>query len=154
MKLFMHGKQQGAFLHSECHFTQAFCSSFVVIVNIVHFSPLLARLLSFCACLIVLFCLLQVLPFSIKHAMAHKYYARAAKFLLKQTEEKSSKAADTQLVEVMRMMYNVCIAFNAFASFQYTGPVVWNSLPPSLRHSSSISSLKSKLKTRLFSSAY
>ena len=131
-----------------------FALSSVLIVNIVHFSPLLARLLSFRACLIVLFCLLQVLPFSIKHAMAHKYYARAAKFLLKQTEEKSSKAADTQLVEVMRTMYHVCIAFSAFASFQYTGPVVWNSLPPSVRHLSSVSSLESELKTHLFSSAY
>ena len=36
-------------------------------------------------------------------------------------------------------------------SFQYIGPVIWNSLPCSFRHSSS---LKSKLKTHLFSSAY
>ena len=39
-------------------------------------------------------------------------------------------------------------------SFQYIGPVSWNSLPPSIRHSSSLSSFKPKLKTRLFSSAY
>ena len=38
-------------------------------------------------------------------------------------------------------------------SFQYIGPVLWNSLPISLRHSSSLSSFKSKLKTHLFSSA-
>ena len=37
--------------------------------------------------------------------------------------------------------------------FQYIGPVLWNSLPLSVRHSSSLS-LKSKLKTHLFSSAY
>ena len=39
-------------------------------------------------------------------------------------------------------------------SFQYIGPVIWNSLPVSSRHSSSLSSFKSKLKTHLFSSAY
>ena len=39
-------------------------------------------------------------------------------------------------------------------SFQYIGLMLWNSLPLSIRHSSSLSSLKSKLKTRLLSSAY
>ena len=39
-------------------------------------------------------------------------------------------------------------------SFQYTGPVIWNSLPLSVRHSSSLSSFKQKLKTHLCSSAY
>ena len=38
-------------------------------------------------------------------------------------------------------------------SFQYIRTVIWNSLPLSVRHSSSFSSFKSKLKTRLFSSA-
>ena len=39
-------------------------------------------------------------------------------------------------------------------SFQYIRTVIWNSLPVSVRHSSSFSPFKSKLKTRLFSSAY
>ena len=39
-------------------------------------------------------------------------------------------------------------------SFQYIGPVIWNSLPLSVRHSSSLSSFKQKLKTHLCSSAY
>ena len=39
-------------------------------------------------------------------------------------------------------------------SFQYTGPVIWNSVPLSARHSSSLSSFKSKLKPTSFSSAY
>ena len=51
----------------------------------------------------------QVLPFSIKHALARKHYARAAKFLLKQSEEKSNKAADTQLVEVC-VLFSVILA--------------------------------------------
>ena len=38
-------------------------------------------------------------------------------------------------------------------SFQYIGPVLWNSLPLSVRHSSSLTSFKSKLKTHIFSSA-
>ena len=37
--------------------------------------------------------------------------------------------------------------------FQYTGPVIWNSLPLSVSHSSLFSSFKSKLETHLFSSA-
>ena len=39
-------------------------------------------------------------------------------------------------------------------SFQYIGLVIWNSLPFSVRHSSSLSSFKSKLETDLFSSVY
>ena len=39
-------------------------------------------------------------------------------------------------------------------SFQYIGPVIWNSLPFSVRHATSLSSFKSKRKTHLFSSAH
>ena len=39
-------------------------------------------------------------------------------------------------------------------SFQYIGPVMWNSLSFSVRHATTLSSFKSKLKTHLFSSAY
>ena len=39
-------------------------------------------------------------------------------------------------------------------SFQYIGPVIWSCLPFSVRHATSLSSLKPKLKTHLFSSAY
>ena len=39
-------------------------------------------------------------------------------------------------------------------SFQYIGPVIWNSLPPSVMHSFAFSSFKSKLKTHVFSSVY
>jgi hypothetical protein len=42
------------------------------------------------------------MPFSIKHALARKHYARAAKLLLKQTEDKNAKASDQQLVEVRK----------------------------------------------------
>ena len=35
-------------------------------------------------------------------------------------------------------------------SFQYIGPVIWNSLSFSVRHATSLSSFKSKLKTHLF----
>ena len=36
-------------------------------------------------------------------------------------------------------------------AFQYVGPVFWNSLPISVKHSSSLSSFQIKLKTHLFS---
>ena len=59
-------------------------------------------------------------------------------------------AADTRIVRVPRMGRRTLEQ----RSFQYIGPVLWNSLPLSVRHSSSFSSFKSKLKTHLFSSAY
>ena len=43
---------------------------------------------------------------------------------------------------------------NGERSFQYIGPVIWHSLSFSVRHATSLSSFKSKLKTHLFSSAY
>ena len=41
-----------------------------------------------------------------------------------------------------------------YRSFSYQGPVVWNSLPTDLKLSSSLSSLKSRLKTHLFKKSY
>ena len=41
-----------------------------------------------------------------------------------------------------------------YKSFNYQGPVVWNSLPTDLKLSSSLSSFKSRLKTHLFKKSY
>ena len=59
-------------------------------------------------------------------------------------------AADTRIFRVPRMGRRTL----GERSFQCNGPVIWNSLPLYVRHSSSLSSFKSKLKTHLFSSAY
>ena len=59
-------------------------------------------------------------------------------------------ASDTRIFRVPRMGRRTL----GDRSLQYKGPVFWNSLPLSVRHSSSLSSFKSKLKTHLFSSAY
>ena len=59
-------------------------------------------------------------------------------------------ASDTRIFRVPR----VCRRTLGERSFQYIGPVIWNSLPFSVRHATSLSSFKSKLKTHLFSSAY
>ena len=59
-------------------------------------------------------------------------------------------AADTRMFRVPRVGRRTL----GERSFQYIGPVIWNSLPLSVRHSSSLSSFKSKLKTHHFSSAY
>ena len=59
-------------------------------------------------------------------------------------------ASDTQIFRVPR----VCRRTLGERSFQYIGPVNWNSLSFSVRHATSLSSFKSKLKTHLFSSAY
>ena len=59
-------------------------------------------------------------------------------------------ASDTRISCVPR----VCRRTLGERSFQYIGPVIWNSLSFSVRHATSLSSFKSKLKTYLFSSAY
>ena len=59
-------------------------------------------------------------------------------------------ASDTRIYRVPRMGRRTLVE----RSFQYIGRVSWNSLPLSVRHSSSLSSFKPKLKTRLFSSEY
>ena len=59
-------------------------------------------------------------------------------------------ASDIRILCVPR----VCRRTLAERSFQYIGPVIWNSLPFSIRHATSLSSFKPKLKTHLFSSAY
>ena len=58
-------------------------------------------------------------------------------------------ASDTRIFRVPR----VCRRTLGQRSFQYIGPVIWNSLSFSVRHATSLSSFKSKLKTNLFSSA-
>ena len=58
--------------------------------------------------------------------------------------------SDAQIFRVPR----VCRRTLGERSFQYIGPVIRNSLSFSVRHAMSLSSLKSKLKTHLFSSAY
>ena len=59
-------------------------------------------------------------------------------------------ASDTRIFRVPR----VCTRTLGERSFQYIGPVIWNSLSFSVRHATALSSFKSKLKTHLFSSAY
>ena len=59
-------------------------------------------------------------------------------------------SSDTRIFCVLRMGRKAM----GERSFQCIGPVIWNSLPLSFRHSSSLSSFKSKLKTHLLSSTY
>ena len=51
-------------------------------------------------------------------------------------------ASDTRIFHVPR----VCRRTHGERSFQYIGPVIWNSLSFSVRHATSLSSFKSKLK--------
>ena len=62
----------------------------------------------------------------------------------------SFKYSDTRIFRVPR----VCRRTLGERSFQYIGPVIWNTLSVSVRHATTLSSFKSKLKTHLFSSAY
>ena len=55
-------------------------------------------------------------------------------------------ASDTRIFRVPRVWSGTV----GERSFQCIGPVIWNSLPFSVRHATSLSSFKSKLKTHLF----
>ena len=59
-------------------------------------------------------------------------------------------ASDTRIFRVPR----VCGRTLGERYFQYMEPVIWNSLPFFVRHATSLSSFKSKLKTYRYSSAY
>ena len=59
-------------------------------------------------------------------------------------------ASDTRIFLVPRVWMRTL----GERSFQCIGPVIWNSLLFSVRHATSLSSFKPKLKTNLFSSAY
>ena len=58
-------------------------------------------------------------------------------------------ASDTRIFHVPRMGRRTLGEW----CFQYIGTLIWNSLPVSVRHLSSLCSFKSKLKAHLFSSA-
>ena len=59
-------------------------------------------------------------------------------------------ASDTRIFRVPR----VCSRSLGKRSFQYIGPVIWNSFSFSVRHATPLSSFKSKLKTHLFLPVY
>ena len=44
--------------------------------------------------------------------------------------------------------------YSGQGSFSYQGPVTWNNLPFSIRHTQTYSSIKSQLKTHLFSQTF
>ena len=46
------------------------------------------------------FCCVKALTFGRKHALTHKHYGRALKFLYKQQDEKNSRDLDDRLLEV------------------------------------------------------
>ena len=54
----------------------------------------------------------------------------------------------------VKWVHYICSWLTFNRAFQYVGPVIWNSLPLPVRPVSSFSSLKSELKTYLFSSTY
>ena len=56
-------------------------------------------------------------------------------------------SSDTRMLEIQQYKRET----RGFCTFSCFGPHIWNSLPQDLRHCSTLSSLKSKLKTFLFS---
>ena len=55
--------------------------------------------------------------------------------------------SDTRMLEIQQYKRKI----HGFHTFSYFGPHIWNSLPQDLRHCSTLSSFKAKLKTFLFS---
>ena len=56
-------------------------------------------------------------------------------------------SSDTRMLEIQQYKRKT----NGFRAFSCFGPHIWNSLPQDLRHCSTLSSFKAKLKTFLFS---
>ena len=56
-------------------------------------------------------------------------------------------SSDTRMLEIQQYERKT----HGFRTFSYFGPHIWNSLPQDLRHCSTLSSFKAKLKTFLFS---
>ena len=72
------------------------------------------------------------------------------KFHLYSPSRSFRSASDTRIFHVPKVYRRTL----GERSFQYIGPVIWNSLSFSVRHATTLSTFKSKLKTHLFSSAY
>ena len=58
--------------------------------------------------------------------------------------------ADTRKLKIPRFRKK----YSGQRSVSYQGPVTWNKLPLSIRHTQTDSSFKSQLKTRLFSQTF
>ena len=56
-------------------------------------------------------------------------------------------SSDTRMLEIQQYKLKI----HGFRTFSCFGPRIWNSLPQDLRHCSTLSSFKAKLKTILFS---
>ena len=56
-------------------------------------------------------------------------------------------SSDTRMLEIQKYKGKT----HGFRTFSCFGPHIWNSLPQDLRHCSTLSSFKAKLKTFLFS---
>lgn len=55
---------------------------------------------------------MKVIEFSIRHALVHKLYGRALRFLLKQNEEKPSKQLERRCIEVFKQLeWDHCIQY-------------------------------------------
>ena len=69
----------------------------------------------------------------------------------KQTQEKEQRIlrslSDTRMLKLQRFNCKT----HGFRTFSHFGPHIWNNLPQDIRHSATLSSFKSKLKTFLFS---
>ena len=59
-------------------------------------------------------------------------------------------STDTRLFRIPSFQTKSC----GLRSFSYQAPVIWNQLPVSVRHSTSVSSFKSSLRTFLFLKAF
>ena len=56
-------------------------------------------------------------------------------------------SSDTRMLKIQRFIHKT----HGFLTFSYFGPRIWNNLPQDIKHSDTLSSFKSQLKTFLFS---
>ena len=72
-----------------------------------------------------------------------------ADMLTKYTPGRSLRSSDKELLTTPRINSE-----SAHGAFSHYGPTLWNSLPHEIRSATTVSSLKSKLKTYIFSQAF
>ena len=86
-----------------------------------------------------------ILCFNILSGSAPSYLSELVELYTPSRTLRSS--ADTRILRIPSCRKK----FQGQRAFSYVGPVFWNSLPYSVRHSQTLSQFKSQLKTHLFS---
>ena len=88
---------------------------------------------------------LEMLNVALPHALSNSYLSELLHLYSPSRSLRSS--SDTPMLKIQRFNRKT----HGFRTFSHFGPHIWNNLPQDIRHSATLSSFKSQLKTFLFS---